>query len=245
MRAALIALLLMATGAAHGQVNFGGTNRYIKFAAPPTNATGTVTAWITLTSLPINAENRAEIYHIQTASLDQFWHFSVYTNRLLFGRFPRSGTLSAIMTNTWTLGKATFVAISYDSVAQTGLLCIDNTVYSYPLTGAYTGSSIPTFNFIGLLREGVAYYFPGTIEDVRRYTRALSASEIRSIYETPYALADDPALVLRTCVASGDTGATLTGTARNYWGPDGTYSNSPTVPPFKVPFEPPMTEETP
>lgn len=71
----------------------------------------------------------------------------------------------------------------------------------------------------------------GTITDFRIYNKVLSESEIKEIAtpETAWALADDPDLVLRTCIVTNDTGSTLTGIAPNLNGLDGTYSNSPTA----------------
>lgn len=93
---------------------------------------------------------------------------------------------------------------------------------------------------------GGNYFFDGFLEDFRIYTRALTASEISEIYNRPWALADDPALVLRTCIVTNDTGTALTGVARNYGtGADGTYSNSPTVAQPHVQTEKPLTMELP
>jgi hypothetical protein len=86
----------------------------------------------------------------------------------------------------------------------------------------------------------------GIICDARQYNRCLLISEVQAIYETPWALSDpaeEPTLVMRTCVDSGETGSTLTGVERNLGtGADGTYSNSPTVAPGRIqtskPFNP-------
>lgn len=86
----------------------------------------------------------------------------------------------------------------------------------------------------------------GYMSDSRLYSRALSAQEISEIYARPWSLADDPALVLRTCIVTNDTGTALIGTAYNYGtGADGTYSNSPTVAQPHVQTEKPLTMELP
>lgn len=82
--------------------------------------------------------------------------------------------------------------------------------------------------------------------DFRLYGRVLSASEIAEIYARPWSLADDPSIVLRTCIVTDDTGTALTGTAKNYGsGADGTYSNSPTAAPWTRQFTKPRRETIP
>lgn len=93
---------------------------------------------------------------------------------------------------------------------------------------------------------GGNYFFDGFLEDFRIYTRALSASEPAEIYALPWSLADDPALVLRMCIVTNDTGTALTGVARNYGtGADGAYKNSPTAAQPHIQTEKPLTMELP
>jgi hypothetical protein len=257
MRAALIAAVLLMAGVASGQVQFV-TNAYtassMSFDSLPAIGTnywsysfwGYADRTDNLLILRI-APDRETVPGAVTFAWPML---SVYTNRIV-AQSTAVGSWS--FTNVAQLGTWNHYAIVRDGTDN----YVRGFVNGIELSGYGSGAGynfdgrsfdnrfpfvIDTFKYLG----GARAHFGGRYADVRIYFRALTPSEIRSIYETPYALADDPALVLRTCVASGDTGASLTGVARNYGtGPDGTYANGPTVAPFKIPFEPPMMEETP
>lgn len=77
-----------------------------------------------------------------------------------------------------------------------------------PTAASYTAGTIP-FAFGRFYYNLNGYYFPGSLDDVRVYNRALSAAEVQQLYETPFA---NIAMASRgNMFISGDTAA-VTGT---------------------------------
>lgn len=105
------------------------------------------------------------------------WHLEVYNSRVIMQIYP-GGTwtysTNPLTSNTWY-----HIAVTYNSGSVT-----------YYLNGAQNGTAsysytVPTglTKYIGLFFSG-AYPWNGKIDDVRFYNRALSATEIKSIYQS-------------------------------------------------------------
>jgi hypothetical protein len=206
------------------------------------------------TGFPSGTNARTLTYWLDTSTGDS-------STRHAFG-YGSAGTIGAFFSSGILDGQVfiTQWGSSIRSGSVVGQKVFIASVHSHPTTYLFTNATLAKqTNFVSFnttLRHcviggrtntsgsGYVDFLIGRIEDARIYSRALSASEIRSIYERPWSLADDPALVLRTCIERGDTGAALSGTARNYGtGADGIYSNAPTVAPGRIQTIPPMEEE--
>jgi hypothetical protein len=81
---------------------------------------------------------------------------------------------TAITPNVWN-----YAACVYDSVGNTLTLYFNGVAYQTPITGSFSNDASGTFNISSM--PG-ATFFPGRINDVRVYTRALSSAEIGAIY---------------------------------------------------------------
>jgi hypothetical protein len=243
-----MALLLMAVGAA-GQVQFDGVNDRINTMAGSSLLDATfgssavsITGWVRVDRYVSSVSGVLLYVPDASAYVCQFLDASRDgTNAVRVGgrsEYPSDTVQACLLTNAYGLGEIFMITgiIDYANksilIYKNGILAASNSVsftYNYQ---AEPDSDHPST--LGSRFDG-AYPFSGSATDIRVYSRALSASEIRSIYETPWALTDDPDLVLRTCIVTNDTGTALTGVAKNYGtGADGTYSNSPTAAPWTI-----------
>lgn len=174
----------------------------------------------------------------------QYLQLSVSSNKFLvnisdatpYGFYSGASVWTTIITNTSNFGaELNFFAFIRDGSKTT--------VYINKLKNEINGYPSPTIQIAGSPLVGARSVWDtgppdwawdgidAKLVDIRIYTRALSSAEIAEIAtpETAWALADDPSIVLRTCIVTNDTGSTLTGIAPNLNGIDGTYSNSPTA----------------
>lgn len=248
MRAVAIALCLLAC-TARGQVQCA-TNSHVSFAdadeLSPTNIT--VSCWIF--DGPFNAAYQC--------------YFSKYLNapeniEWIFERHNATNVRFGVSNNGLTTGR--IYVYLYETLPQ-GRWCHVALTAGQGKANIYVDGQLKaSSNFVGMLvnknqpvRISAASYDATPIfqtdgsfySDFRLYGRVLSAKEIRSICETSWALAYDYSRVIRTCVYSGDTGATLTNglAIRNYGtGADGVYSNASTVAPGRIQTSKPFEED--
>ena len=248
-----LATWLLLCGVACGQVDYGptGTNKKSHFSdISVSGGTGlTIMGW----SKPDDSS-----FYIAGD-----WYFQA-TKRsyLLRASFSKLGyfidsngsspiDISLETTDAVPTDKMTFYAGTYDISQNVARMYIDGRAVSVTTTSMVRVTNIINRGYCtsGNFFDGTssaAGYENKNLSDTRIYNRALTASEISEIYNRPWELVDENALVLRTCVNSGDTGNALTGTCRNYGtGADGTYINSPSVAPGKIQTIKPFEEDNP
>jgi hypothetical protein len=232
-----IAIWLLMCGVACGQVEFDGVSSSAVYAGVTVrDGVFTISAWV-----EPDAGATGVIY--DDGSWGHGYSFNIINNNLRYAE--RVATVWTFMyaSNVVVDGESALFAVTRTGNAGTVSFYKDGVfVAQYPATGIISFDG-------GVGSVGAAWYagtlawqslFEGTITDARLFSRALSAGEINEIYNRPWALADDPDLVLRTCIVTNQTGTALTGVAPNYGtGVDGTYSNSPTAAPWTIQHEKP------
>jgi len=249
MRAAVIALFIIAASAANGQVQYSKTlltGSMFPFSADYNFQSFTLNAIIKITG-PVSIYDR--IISRETGYSAQYSFIVAMTENGTFAIFSYGnpgGAFQLTSTNSIDDGIDHFISVTYNYENGVFAIYVDGMIDVAATSPGFIPVSIYSpWVAIGRIAQLEVVDAPinARITDARVYSRALSASEIRQIYETPWALADDPSLVLRTCVESGETGSTLSGVARNYGtGADGVYSNSPTVAPGKIQTSKPMED---
>jgi hypothetical protein len=254
-RLASIVFLLAICAVARGQIK---ADSFLQWAAYPCASTSALSAitlcgWVDFSPKASGNSDAPTMvsdyqYQVNKRSFVFMWYHNKIEVRLGAG----GGTSWQMLCITNSISDATGIkhyAFSWSS-GERGTIYINGR----PATNAYTGSFtnisslvVGTRTWFGMYNNDVElYYGPKYLHDCRVYSRALSAQEISEIYARPWSLADDPALVLRTCIVTNDTGTALTGVARNLGtGADGTYSNAPTVAPGKIQTSKPLTMELP
>jgi hypothetical protein len=243
----------MVCGYAQAQVAFpgsGNTANVNRIIIPNFNVstTITVTAWVLDWPTTVRPDSRYScIFATDWLQTEAYVLYLSVTNTLEGGakgggQFQLKRSVTGGLTGTF------FVANSVSIVNTQCLLYVNaqlqDSYFPYGV-GSIATFSNTSYRIVAQQTQGQTT-LGGKLEDLRVYTRVLSASEIASIYRNPYALINDPALVVRTCIASGDTGASLAGIAQNYgYGPDGSYSNAPTVAAGRIQTSKPLTMRLP
>lgn len=168
-------------GAANSAYGFNGSNNYISVPTTfPAGTSITAGAWVYLTSIPtvnggivsaVSASYYGTISMFPNANGGGTMQVGVTTNTG-WQAHSSSGSLS---TGQWYY----LVAWANQSTQQYGLYI--NGVSSF--TQSFTGSleAATSFN-IGLFSYQ-SVYFPGRIDDVRLYNRALSVAEVTALYQ--------------------------------------------------------------
>jgi hypothetical protein len=167
-----------------GALMFDGSNDYVALADnasfKPTTAI-TIEAWIKPNTLPGVA---AIIIDHQSAT--PYYGYSFWmmpSGKLNFQTYTGAGPYTALAGNTaLTLGSWHHVVAIYDGTVQS--LYVDGKIDGSEAksgTLTYTASVAPT---IGSNYSGTNYFFTGTIDALRLYSRALSAAEILSNYNS-------------------------------------------------------------
>jgi hypothetical protein len=170
-------------------VNFDGTNDYVSAGSPALLddiATLTTCAWINPETLP--ADGAYRIIDEKTSGTGG-WAFLVYNSSgtLVPGLYRDFSTYDGywfgtqgIALNTWT-----HVCLAYDnsSVSNDPVFYINGA--SISATEVYTPIGTASSDAASTLVIGAytsAYYFDGSIDEVRMYNRVLSVTEIAAVY---------------------------------------------------------------
>ncbi len=172
-------------GQANGAYSFNGTSNYISLASstPLNFTTGqfSVSVWVNLATLPATAT----WYDIISSTGGGDWSFGINTTAAGVGRsmMTKISQIDApagptIDQNTW---KFLTVVYTYGPAPSVVNYYVDGALgstvnWNHSGQGAFT----PAIKRIG--SRSASGYFRGTIDDMKIYNRALSATEIRSMY---------------------------------------------------------------
>ncbi len=164
------------TGQMGRALSFDGVNDYVDLGTPATFPTApplTISAWVKFNTVGAAANNR----HLVCGNTNQwcFYHKQA-NNKMTLGK----NGLDEVVSNTAISDTTTWhhVAVSYNGSNATFYL--DGASDGSP---AYTTSFSATQMTIGVT-AGLTGYLPGSLDDVRIYNRALSASEITRLYHS-------------------------------------------------------------
>lgn len=170
---------------------FNGTSSQITAGSPVVNtgASFTLSAWVNLPSVPAN---QADVISLSgNNQYSAFLQYSTYFNAWAFvmtsADVPYSATtptyFSAAASGTPATGTWTHLVGVYDASANTSQLYVN---------GALAGSSHTTASWAASKNLTVGagagqYYFNGSIANVQAYQRALSATDVSTLYGAGYA----------------------------------------------------------
>lgn len=217
--ASIFVLVAMLAAPAGAQITFGTSGDYIQVS---TNRLGygtnyTVTAWVKPNKTLMNANTYGGVI---------IGDRSGYTSTgdrnctMFYGKTAGLGfqvicgpevQLVAIGTNAVVDGKwVHLVGVCDGNAVQARLYADGAFIGSKNLPGAPDTNSVGTrIGNWAWAKPSDGYQWEGSLQDIRIYSRVLSASEIATMALYPWALADDPALILRTCIDQKQTGTDL------------------------------------
>jgi hypothetical protein len=168
-------------GRASSAYSFSGSGQYIDAGANPITGASpfTLAAWIDTSqvsrysgALTIGASGGGTSAYIGTVNTAQ-----VGTSNSIGGGFYGTNVGSGIATT----GQWVHVAMTFDGT--TGTMYVNGTATNtFPYTPALAG----TYLRIGRIGSDTTYDFSGSIDDVRLYSRALSAAEVLALYGYQY-----------------------------------------------------------
>jgi hypothetical protein len=217
------------SGKIGGALKFNGTNQLIETTtnngSASTLTTITLSAWFKTTSasgdeiISLNGSQDGS-----SAVSDRGIYIG--TNGKVYGYIYDTSAKYVTSTNTYTDGKWHLATLSIKS-GSTMALSIDGIAQPSAAIGTpYTGYAtsywvIGRDNNAGQTNAG-AGYFPGTIDDVRIYSRALSPQEVSLLYAVgEINLGNTPALTSSPALLTSGLNAGLVG----YWPMDGNTTN--------------------
>jgi hypothetical protein len=195
-------------GQAGNALSFDGVNDYVSVAdrdslSPHTGANGemTVAAWLYIAALPTGNTN------LIAKGTSNNWEYSLYLdtsgwagftvwqlNGADYGQNP-GGSVSP---NAWHHVAATFKKGQFIRVYIDGVQAAETTTFS----GDTANGSSPLY----FARRGDGQYFKGTLDEIRLYNRALTASEVQALAGmTPPALQGQVAFQGVTSIPTGIT----------------------------------------
>lgn len=225
--ASIFALVVLLAGAAVGQITFGTSGNYIQVSTNRLNygTNYTVTAWVNPNKALMNANTYGGIIITDrsgnTSSGDRNFQMAYGKTAGLFFTVHRGPGFSSAIYPVYLVadGKWTHLVGVCDGNNGEVRLYVDGTLaVSTNLIGAPDTNSVVTR--IGNLAWDAApvdhYQWEGSIQDVRIYSRVLTASEIGTMALYPWSLADDPKMILRTAIDQKPTGVALTSAAENH-----------------------------
>jgi Concanavalin A-like lectin/glucanases superfamily len=223
---------LAQTGALPDSINnkaagFDGTDDYVNvpYAAAFNGATFTVEGWARLTGGVANYPTIAGSYYEAGSDLRGYW-LGVGNNNRWWLQLSNGSGYTNIMgpaptPNTWT-----HVVGTYDGTV--GRLYVNGTLVASASGGYVVNPSTPFA--IGAYQANGSWdgFFPGQLDEVAVYNTALTATQIRTHYNTgrcykDLVLADTPVAYWRL----GEAAGTLA--AEGIRGRHGTYTNGPTL----------------
>lgn len=169
-------------GQQDGAYSFNGSNAKIEFPLTnfPTSMTEiTVSAWIKPTSItsngflnasPDDTANRFNIHFAYTSNAI-YWDFGNISSG---GRLNANGSFNNAWLNDWALYTFTSSAAGGQKVYRNGTVILSSTTSS-----TFTkGTKVLNIGFY----SASSWWWPGSVDDLRIYGRALSQGEIMTIY---------------------------------------------------------------
>jgi hypothetical protein len=167
-------------GRSGGAINFDGVDDYASLA--PFDVSGsalTIAAWVKTASLPANVDQRFVSKATNTSEQGHYWMLSLSRNRLRF-RLRTEGQTSTLVANAGDVpvNQWYHVAATYDGGAMR--LFLNGTEVGVAAKSGVidTGSTVPVN--LGRNPDG-SNYMHGALDDLRIFSRALSAQEIAGI----------------------------------------------------------------
>jgi uncharacterized repeat protein (TIGR01451 family) len=168
-------------------LSFSGSNSYVDLGTPTLlNGTGSMTwaAWVKATATPRNdgnivaRQNNNNGWQLKTTADTGPQTFAIAVSGS--SGFAQRNSVTIRSLNTWY-----HVAGVYNAANRTLDIFVNGVLDNGILTGSVPAvQSLPNSNvYIG--RRSNGYYFAGVIDEVQIYNRALSASEILAIMNTP------------------------------------------------------------
>ena len=106
-----------------------------------------------------------------------------YSNTNVWGMAISGSSIYRIESNTNTATVGVWQLVSFTVSGSTGTVYVNGVNQTVSGSSAGAGSSCTEQFFIGQYSSENDYYFPGSIDDVRIYNRALSAGEINLLYQ--------------------------------------------------------------
>lgn len=217
--ASIFALVVLLAGAAIGQITFGTEGDYIQVSTNRLNygTNYTVTAWVNPNKTLMNANTYGGMVVNDRSGA---WYsgernFMLGYDKglgLYFGVFCGADSFSVSCgTNAVADGKWTHVVGVCDGNGGSLGFYVDGSfVGSTNLIGAPDTNSVSTrIGNWAWTSPSVGYQWEGSLQDVRIYSRVFTASEAATLALYPWALTDDPAMILRTCIDPLPTGTNL------------------------------------
>ncbi len=169
-------------------VSFNGSTSYVNLGNPTLlRLTGsmTVSAWVRATATPgddgqiVAKSNNANGWQLKTSPDTGPQTFAVSITGSGSVRTQRYST-TVRQLDTWY-----HVAGVYNAAARTLDIYVNGVLDNGVLVGAVPGTQTNANVNVNVGRRSGGFYFAGTIDDVRIYTRALAAAEIQADMNTP------------------------------------------------------------
>lgn len=170
------------TGKSGGALNFDGTNDFVSVGnannLSTTNAI-TIEAWVKLPSGGYSASHKM-IASKGTGA----WYFSIYNNKVFFSPWIDGVQTYFEGTKIVSAGVWHHVVASWDSTTDAYRTYLDGEIdVNIIKTGANLSSNASN-QVLGYFNSPGDYPFVGIIDDVRIYNRALSATEVKDLYDS-------------------------------------------------------------
>ena len=182
---------------------FDGSNDYVYFSYDPPNTSQTMSVWVKTTSSSKSIMGFASLHPTGGSNDRQFYinAAGTVTYRVWDGSEKTRTSTSRVNDGRWH-----FITGRYEEGVGISLF-VDGVQEGTTLsTGAPFNYSPPAYLSVG--KESISAYLPGTIDDVRFYNRALSAAEIKQLYQLGGGVqnASSATLTAGTPLASGLVG---------------------------------------
>src|SRR3989454_777031 len=178
-----------ATGKYGKALSFNGSTSFVDLGhAPHPQITGsmTVSAWIYATATP------ADDGQIIAKSNGAGWQFKTSPDTgphtFAIGVSPDGASITQrYSTTVRALNTWYYVTGVYDATARTLNIYVNGVLDNGVLRGTVPASQFNAATNVNIGRRAAGYYFPGTIDELRVYNRALSQAEIQADMNTPVA----------------------------------------------------------
>jgi hypothetical protein len=164
--------------------SFNGSSSYVNLPVLGLggNATRSISAWVNPATTP---SSLGTVYHSGgTNAKESFIIYYQSDNKIRVEYDNRSiATTTTILNNTWTHIVATYNGGSIESSANTNIY-INGVLQTVTNSGSATGvaNTLNTDYAIGYRRYANTLYFDGKIDQVRIFNKAISSSEVTTLY---------------------------------------------------------------